>query len=289
MEGTQHLYLNCLSQSAKFFSNSFHHWQHKLWFNPLTINLYSGQKTRVRSNTSSSGAERISMDRIFAIIERLKANQTRASTAKNYHMIWKSFNKFLLRLTTHSEKYSWEERAAFFGAYLVEQGIQSSTLKSYLSAIKCVLKTDGYEWSDDKVVFSTLIKGCKITNDEIMICQPIKKHLLETILFEIQRMYGKQPYLETLYTSILLLGYYGLMRIGGMVKTDLPSDHAVHARNVHIALNKKKILLVLYSSKTHGKESRPQKIKITAEEVQTVRVHTTFFCPFATIRAFLNL
>ena len=36
---------------------------------------------------------------------------------------------------------------ALFCAYLVEQGHQSSTICSYISAIKNVLCTDGYQWN----------------------------------------------------------------------------------------------------------------------------------------------
>ena len=41
------------------------------------------------------------------------------------------------------------------------------------------------------------------------------------------------------------------------------SPHVLHAKNIHIGTNKNKILLILYSSKTHGKANRPQEIKIT--------------------------
>ena len=74
------------------------------------------------------------------VIERLKSKQTRESTAANYLGIWRHLNKFLIRLD-HKENLSWEERTALFGAYLVDGGVQSSTLKSYFSAIKYVLKT----------------------------------------------------------------------------------------------------------------------------------------------------
>ena len=72
--------------------------------------------------------------------------QTRKSTTDNYLGIWRSLNKFSLNLDDRLTG-SWEEKTALFGAYLVECGIQSSTLKSYFSAIKHVLKLDGYEWN----------------------------------------------------------------------------------------------------------------------------------------------
>ena len=78
-----------------------------------------------------------------SILERLQANQTRRSTAKNYLSIWRHFNQFLIHLDNITGM-SWEQRTVLFGTYLVEQGAQSQTIKSYFSAIKHVLKTDGY-------------------------------------------------------------------------------------------------------------------------------------------------
>ena len=53
--------------------------------------------------------------------------------------------------------------------------------------------------------------------------------------------------------------YYGLMRVGEVSQ----GDHPVKARDIHAATNKDKILVILRSSKTHGKSTYPQKIKIT--------------------------
>ena len=42
------------------------------------------------------------------------------------------------------------------------------------------------------------------------------------------------------------------------------SQHVILVRNVHLATNKDKILIVLYSSEMHGKEVIPQQVKITS-------------------------
>ena len=111
-------------------------------------------KSKSRSIDSSS---RILTWEMQLILEKLKCNQTRSSTAKNYHTIWMHFNKFLRFLDSKQEFFSWEECTALFGAYLVKKGNQSATIKSYFSAIKHVLKTDGYPWNDDKVVLASII------------------------------------------------------------------------------------------------------------------------------------
>ena len=112
--------------------------------------------------------------------------------------------------------------------------------------------------------------------------------LLEMLLFEIHRYFtpSNQVYLESLYKTLFALCYYGMMRIGEVTK----SPHVLKAKNVHVATNKDKMLLVLYSSKTHGKGSRPQKIKITSNrgEKSGYYIHRNF-CPFALMRQYIYL
>ena len=219
------------------------------------------------------------------VIERLKNKQTRDSTSANYLTIWRQLNKFIISLDTR-ENLSWEDKTALFGAHLVEKGVQSSTLKSYFSAIKHVLKQDGYEWNDKKMILSSLVKGCKLENDRVKIRLPIKKGLMEMLLFEIGRHFGggdsPQPYLEALYKAMFSLAYYGMLRIGEITE----SQHNVKASDVHLAHNKDKLLIVLYTSKTHGQESGPQKIKISA--VPGVQMDTRIFCPIKLVIKYMN-
>ena len=150
--------------------------------------------------------------------------------------------------------------------YLIENGMQSTTVKSYVSAIKKTLIMDGYDWNDNLVLVRTLVKACRLINDTVRTRLPIQRRLLEMILFEVQHYFsnGNQWHLEILYKTVFALSYYGLMRVGEVTK----SPHVLRAQNVHIATNKDKMLLILYSSKTHGKESRPQKIKITSNRTE---------------------
>ena len=126
-------------------------------------------------------------------------------------------NRFLISLDYRAHSLAWEEKTALFGAYLVDGGVQSSTLKSYFSAIKHILKQDGYAWNDNKVLLSSLVKGCKIENDRVKVRLPIQKGLLEMMPFEIDRLFNEekqQPYLCQMYTAIFCLGYYGMLRVG---------------------------------------------------------------------------
>ena len=162
-----------------------------------------------------------------------------------------------------------------FIRYLIDNGMQSNTVKSYVSAIKKTLIMDGYNWNDNLVLVWSLANACKIINDTVRTRLPIQCSLIEMILFEIQRYFLplNQYYLELLYKMIFALCYYGLMRVGEVTK----SQHVLKAKDVHIAQNKDKILLILYSSKTHTKGSRPQKIKITSNRNEKSGSCTSLF------------
>ena len=239
-----------------------------------------------RSSSGRSHTSSISTAQMESILEGLKTKQHRSSTMKNYHTIWRTFNSFVIKLDKKPR--IWEDRVALFGAYLVNKGIQSSTLKSYISAIKAVLLNDGYPWEDNKIILSTLVKACKLENDRVKTRLPIQMGLLEIILFEVQRLFADQPYLETLYKAIFLAAYYGMFRVGELVT----GSHPIRAKDVHIGKNKNKMLFILYTSKTHGLDAKPQKIKIT--EVQkglnnAKNIKKRFFCPFRAAREYLAI
>ena len=217
------------------------------------------------------------------IIERLKSVQNCESTKANYLSVWRKFKKFIIKLDVKPQL--WEDRASLFGAHLVDEGLQSSTLRSYISAIVHILTDDGYHWDDSRLLLSTLIHGCKVVNDQVRTRLPIQGGLLELILFEIGRLYQDQYYLEVMYKTILILCYYGLFRIGELTY----SEHAVRARDVNISDFKDKMMFILRSSKTHGRYNRPQEIKISRSEHYGKGLKIMHFCPFELVQEYLTL
>ena len=183
---------------------------------------------------------------------------------------------------------NWEARLALFVAYMIDRGVQSATIRSYMSAIRKLLSVDGYEWKHDGILFSSLTRACKLENDRLWIRMPIHCGLLELLLFEIQKMFKKnhQWYNEVMYKAMFAMGYYGLLRVGELTK----SDHVLKACNIHVALNKEKMLLVLYSSKTHDKSQQPQRIKIVANNIERIGSYKNrHFCPFKLLMHFISL
>ena len=221
------------------------------------------------------------------IINRLLGQTNRSSTTKSYLGIWRQFNKFVISLDVKPN--NWEDRVTLFIGYKINQGIQSSTVKSYVSAIKKTLMTDGYPWDDEKVMLGALTSACKLVNDIVLTRLPIQCSLLEMILFELQRVFNQngQQYLQLLYKTLFALSYYGLMRACEVTQTT--SGHVLNAKDISAAKDKEKILIVLYSSKTHTEGMRPQKIKITSNKIEKSGKYIhRHFCPFVLMKKFME-
>ena len=252
---------------------------------PFIIIYFTGRRKKPQStsNSSSTGSSRISAEHMKSVI---LMKQNRKSTYKTYMRIWRQFNRFLIQLDVRPE--SWEQRTMLFMGHLIEKGSQSSTIKSYISAIKKVLTDDGYEWNEKDMLLASLTKACRLVNDRVRTRLGISSGLLDLILFEIHRIFGKrqsqQPYLEIMYQALFALGYYGLMRIRELMF----SKHVVKAANIHIAENKCKVMIALYSSKTHGEANRPQKIRITKPDSDGKGFNKNF-CPFNLLQKFLRM
>ena len=103
---------------------------------------------------SSDTSSRISTSHMESIVQKLIARQHRDSTVKNYLTIWRQFNKFVICLDDKPDL--WEDRVTLFIGYLIEQGKQSATIKSYVSAIKKTLIIDSYNWNDKLVLVRSL-------------------------------------------------------------------------------------------------------------------------------------
>ena len=72
--------------------------------------------------------------------------------------------------------------------------------------------------------------------------------MLNMLLTQVDQIFleDNQPHLAMLYKTIFAKAYYGMLRIGEVSK----GDHPILAKDVHIGMNKRKILLILHTSKT---------------------------------------
>ena len=243
----------------------------------------SKQRKEILDSTSSNDSYYYSSQYLKQLLERLKSEQYAPSTSVNYHKIWRKFNEFIIKLDNIPDK--WEERFTLYCSFLVNiKGLQSATIKSYKSAIKAILVNDGYKWSDDEVAMATFIKNSKLKNDTVLNRFPIRRGLLELMLYELGRKYQDQPYLEKLYLTIFSTMYHGLLRVSEVSN----HEHSVKVTDVHITHNNSKALFILRSSKTHHKGQRPQKIEILCDRSRP-RNDRSHFCPVQLAREYSSI
>ena len=195
------------------------------------------------------------------IVDELKLQAHRDSTKTNYYGIWKAFNRFYIRLDEKPN--TWDDRVTLFVAFLIDTKKKSSTIKSYISAIRAILKQHmGIKVCQDSVILASLIRACKLKNDVIQTRLPIRRGLLHILISSVEKLFH-HPYVITLSQALLATSYFGLFRVGEMTA----SDHVVKACDVHVVTNKKKMMFVLHTSKTHTRASKPQIIKIVASVI----------------------
>ena len=262
---------------------------------PIFAEQLKARNRRDRSDAQSSrlGTTEslvISTSEIQNIIFKLKSQHHRDSTRNNYYAIWKTFNKFFIRL--YCKPTTYEDRLTLFVGHLVHQNKKASTVKSYISAIRAVLFEVNVELQEDETLLMALTKACKLRNDTIKIRLPIQRGMLAILMNQLNIIYDSQPYLRVLYRAMLITAYFGLFRISKLAK----GAHPVLARDVHIGRNKKKMLFILRTSKTHGKGSKPQLIKISSSraknsvdrQLDTADHCITLPCPFEELHIFLQ-
>ena len=74
-----------------------------------------------------------------------------------YYTVWRQFNQFFLRLDVRPG--NWEERLTLFVGHLIQQDLKSNTIKSYISAIKSVLRDDRVILNTDQYLLASLTKA----------------------------------------------------------------------------------------------------------------------------------
>ena len=223
------------------------------------------------------------------IVDRLKMQRCRDSTRRTYHRIWNRFSKFFIRLDDKPD--SWENRIILFVGYLIEEcKLQSSTIRTYISALKGVLAEDKIKLNQDDFVINSLTRAYKIKNDQIVTRLPIHRGFLNMILSELDQWAAEknQPCLNLLYKAMLATAYYGMLRVGEISE----GPYTILVKNVHIGINKNKILFVLQSSKTHNKGNHPQMVKITCtpmnQKINKPRMKKPDCCPFKIIKDYIG-
>ena len=215
------------------------------------------KKATSRQSSSSSTLSCFSTKEISQIVEELQLNQHRSLTRKNYYAVWRLFNQFYIKLDVKPT--AWEDRLTLFVGHLIQMERQSQTVKSYISAIKAVLKMHKIKIEEDHYLLSSLTRACQLKNDHLQARLPIHKGMLAILVRDTEEYFCNinQPFLACLFKTLQLTMYYGMFRISEV----MTGAHPVLARDVHIGKNKKKFLFILRTSKTHTKGMPPQLVE----------------------------
>ena len=187
---------------------------------------------------------------------------------------------------------TWEERITLFAGYLIGHNRRSTTVRSYISAIKAMLYQIGIEVQEDMCLLNSLTRACKLTKDKIYIRLPIRKDVLFILIKMTQQHFFNigQEYLATLYPAIFSTAYFGMFRISEIAE----GPHSVKACDVHMGMNKNKILFVLRLSKTHNKGDMLQMIKISSSakvsssQEQRYPTSEKIYCSFGLLHNYLS-
>lgn len=233
--------------------------------------------------STSTGATRLSVEFFRGVKQRLlNDGGKKKSTKRAYRTAYLSFTKFMLSLDNMPQLL--DDQLAVYVAYRVELGDFSNTIESYLSGIKYMLGQDGIEINTRTARLRSLIKACKYKNDRVIHRQPISESLLVKLIKQLDEIFSTQPYLKQLYRCMLVMGFYGMLRVGEMAS----GDHPVLARDIHFNHKLKKVQIILRTSKTHGRGDQPQYVKFNSHDSR-VFLYNRKFCPYQVVVDFMNM
>ena len=114
-------------------------------------------------------------------------------------------NEFVIRLDRKPP--TWEERMVLYVGYLITQNKKSTTIRSYISAIRSVLRDDDVSLNEDKYLLTSLTKACRLKNDQVRTRLPIQQGVLEVLIKHI-RIYLHNP---TLFGEAFLCNFFSCL------------------------------------------------------------------------------
>ena len=113
---------------------------------------------------SSDSTSTISTTEMEDIVEKISSQAHRKSTKQNYLLVWRSFNKFYLCLD--KKPGNWEDRLILFVGYLIQNKRKSTTIKSYISAIRAMVREVKVILNEDTFLIKSLTRACHLSVDK---------------------------------------------------------------------------------------------------------------------------
>ena len=96
-----------------------------------------------------------------------------------------------------------------------------------------------------------------------------------------------------MYSALFSTAYFGLFRVSEVTS----GEHPIKAKDVRIAKNKKKMMFILRTSKTHGQDKKLQIIKINSKDFDDHKNRTAIqirnqlekICPYELLVRYIEI
>ncbi len=165
----------------------------------------------------------------------------------------------------------WETAIEVYRGHLIERGLQSSTIASYIAGIRSRLQLDGVILQENEYAMKQMHRMAK-KKDVERIRKPVPLTLLTQAL-DCLHFVTDSKYEHDLFAGIFVTAYYGMFWIGELVE----SVHAVKACNV-LSDDDRTVHLIQHSSKV----LKPGQIPPIVE----IKPRGTKHCPCRVINLF---
>ena len=174
----------------------------------MQVNQKEPKKQKIADSgcCSLSDSSKVSADYLDSVLETYNLSTTGRLLTKTTLEFGENLINLLLHLTDCP--LLGKRKIVYYCTFLIKVcELKSATVRSYVSAIKDVLLAIDYKCDQEKLLLSALMGVCKNENDKAPDCLPIRRPLMEQILFEIERKFSEvmqQPYLLLMYKTVII-------------------------------------------------------------------------------------
>ncbi len=133
---------------------------------------------------------------------------------------------------------------AAFLAYLFQSGNNYSTILTYVSALSYYHKIRSL-WDSTKLFYiRKLLLGIKNNSSRANSLKPISKEILHRMILMLK--FGCEGiYDQIMFKAIMLIMYYGCLRVGEALVTDHNSDHTLTSESVKVVYRQGQLVAYL--------------------------------------------
>ena len=254
-----------------------------LYFSAESLSASTGKKLHGISVTTNPGLSQTS--ELQDHVKHLLATSLKESTRSSYKSQWNTFLRFCEELSFTPLPAS-SETISMFIAFLHKENFQTSTIRTYLSAIGFYHKINSYENPVASYPVSKCLQGT--SKDQALkrknlkkpiVRLPITKRILHKLI-HVLPLLKFDNYSNRMLKALFLLFYYASLRAGEAVKTN-STDNILRLENVErFSSRSKQGYLIRFMKFKHSK------VPITLSLLSTGQ---KMYCPVVALDEYLKL